>query len=88
MTVLAFSDSIVLNVALKSTMTKLQGTFDPPHERTVRFRSRPRKMRERQDLFAWRRGSWVVVPLRGVGSALCFLHLHSPTAARNSCGVR
>ena len=28
-TVLAFSDSIVVNVALKSTMTKLQGTFDP-----------------------------------------------------------
>ena len=28
-TVLAFSDSVVVNVALKSTMTKLQGTFDP-----------------------------------------------------------
>lgn len=28
-TVLAFSDSVVVNVALESTMTKLQGTFDP-----------------------------------------------------------
>lgn len=28
-TVLAFSDSVVVNIALKSTMTKLQGTFDP-----------------------------------------------------------
>lgn len=27
--VLAFSDSVVVNVALKSTITKLQGTFDP-----------------------------------------------------------
>ena len=28
-TVLAFSDSVVVNVALQSTLTKLQGTFDP-----------------------------------------------------------
>lgn len=28
-TVLAFSDSVIVNVALHSTMTKLQGTFDP-----------------------------------------------------------